>query len=80
MTCRELTEFLMAYLSDELPDAQRRVFDEHLAECPGCVTYLHTYEETIKLGRAAFRDPDAPPPADVPEQLIRAILAARKQS
>jgi anti-sigma factor RsiW len=74
MTCREVVEYLMAYLDGELPEAERLVFEEHLAECPDCVHYLETYRETVRLGRDACRGEDGP----VPEDLVRAILAARK--
>ena len=42
MNCREFLDFLMAYLDDELPAAQRAALDDHLADCPSCVTYLDT--------------------------------------
>ena len=81
MTCRELIEFLMAYLDDELPPASRRVFDAHLAACPPCQRYLASYREAVALGRTAFGpDPDEPVGDDVPEDLVRAILAARESS
>jgi anti-sigma factor RsiW len=76
MNCREFTEFLDGYFDGNLPDAERDVFDEHLAECPDCRAYLQTYRTTVRLGRAAFA-PEAAAPADAPEDLIQAILAAR---
>lgn len=79
MNCRELTEFLMAYLDRELPEAARSAFELHLHDCPPCVNYLESYRATIALGRAACAD-DAPVPKDVPEALVQAILAARERS
>jgi anti-sigma factor RsiW len=76
LTCREFVEFLMAYLSNELPAGQRAVFDEHLGDCPDCSAYLRSYEQTVRLEKFACGCGD-PPPADAPEDLIRAILAAR---
>jgi hypothetical protein len=32
----------------------------------------------VKLGQSAFHDPDAPVPETVPEELVKAILAARR--
>jgi anti-sigma factor RsiW len=78
LTCREFIEFLMAYLADELPAGQRAVFEEHLGECPNCTSYLHSYQQTVRIEKVACGCND-PPPADVPEELIRAILAARRQ-
>jgi anti-sigma factor RsiW len=76
MTCQEIVDFLMHYLDGELPTGQRTLFEEHLGECPACVDYLHTYEETIRLGKAACAA--EPGCKDVPEALIQAILAARQ--
>ena len=79
MTCREFVDFLMAYLDRELEATQRSVFDEHMDACPPCREYLATYEQTIRAGKLACGE-DAEPPADAPESLIRAILAAREAS
>jgi anti-sigma factor RsiW len=79
MTCRDLVEFLMDYLSGELPTSQRMAFDEHLGECPECVAYLKSYEETVQLGKDVLKQPDKPVPDEVPEELVRAILAARRK-
>ena len=78
VTCRTFVEFLMDYMSGELPATQRDEFDEHLAACVACVAYMKSYSDTIKLGKAAFADPDAGVPDDVPEDLVKAVLAARR--
>lgn len=75
MTCRECAEFLAEYLAGELPAEVRATFEAHLAICPNCVTYLDQYQATIGAGKAACADEAAD---DFPEELIRAILAARK--
>jgi anti-sigma factor (TIGR02949 family) len=75
MTCRELIDFLAAYLDGELPPDERARFDAHLGECPECVAYLATYRDTIALAKGACA---ADPTPDVPERLARAIAAARK--
>ncbi len=77
MNCQEFADFLMAYLDGELEQTQAEVFREHMDACPACVDYLDTYRETVELGRVVCTDPAAPVPADVPETLVRAILAAR---
>lgn len=80
MTCREFTAFLADYLAGELPESQKAAFHAHLAECPSCVAYMNTYQETIRLGRAAFRPQGRDVPEDVPEELVQAILASRRRS
>jgi anti-sigma factor RsiW len=77
MTCRELADFLMDYLNEDLPDDVRAAFDRHLALCPNCVAYVETYRTTIELGRRAFADDEADAGTEVPDELVRAILAAR---
>jgi len=79
MTCRDLAEFLMAYLDGELEDGERRVFEQHLQMCPPCVDYLKSYEECVKAGRAACREEELRAGDSVPEALVQAILAARSQ-
>ena len=77
MTCREFIEFLWRYLSNGLSTAARATFEEHLAECPDCVNYLQSYQETIRVGKVIFTHPEEPVPDQVPEELIQAILSAR---
>jgi anti-sigma factor RsiW len=79
ITCREFIEFLADYLAGELSPASQAEFEFHLSDCPDCALYLQSYEETIRLGKVACSDVDAPPPVDAPEELIQAILAARGQ-
>ena len=76
MTCREFIEFLMEYHSGELSEVEHARFEEHLAECPDCVSYLKSYQETVKLGKAVLASFDEPIPDEVPEELVQAILAA----
>jgi anti-sigma factor RsiW len=80
LTCREFAEFLMAYEDGELSAAERARFDAHLEECPDCVAYLASYRATVALGRKAFEDEDAAASTRVPEELVRAVLAARPRS
>lgn len=76
LTCRDVAEFLMAYLDRELEPSQRGAFEAHLAECDECVRYLRAYDRTVRLAKAAGQAPDDP--HDVPERLVRSILAARR--
>lgn len=80
MTCQEFVDFIMAYLDEELPGDQRRVFEGHLNECPECLAYLDSYRETVALGKRVCQIPEGPLPEDVPERLLQAILAARGSS
>lgn len=79
ITCRELIDFLHLYLEDELPEDRHAEFDRHLAVCEACRAYLRQYGETIRLGKAAFTHPDDPVAAETPEELVRAVLKARRK-
>jgi len=79
ITCRELIEFLHLYLEGELPPDRVAEFERHLSVCDSCVHYLETYRETVALGRAACLDPDAPAAQEAPEELVMAVLSARRR-
>jgi anti-sigma factor RsiW len=79
ITCRELVDFLNDYLDGALPPRRRAEFERHLEACPECVSYLESYRETIRLGKRAFATDAKALPADVPEELVKAILAARRK-
>ena len=79
ITCRELDQFLLDYVSGELPADQRSEVDRHLAACPPCVRYLEQYRATIAMGKLAFECPDDGVPAEVPPELLDAIIAATRR-
>lgn len=79
MTCKELIAFIHDYLSGEISEEERARFEAHLDACPPCVAYLRGYEESVRLAKAAFAGPDEPVPEEVPEELVAAILAVRKE-
>jgi len=68
ITCRELTELLIDYVAGELPADKKHLLELHLSFCPPCVTYLETYEITIKLTRQL-------PPAALPPELVARLRA-----
>jgi anti-sigma factor RsiW len=75
MTCRELTELLIDFVSGELAPEHMEQIREHLAWCPPCVTFVETYQLTIRLTRQL-------PPVPVPPGLecrLRAALAEMKK-
>jgi anti-sigma factor RsiW len=77
VTCREFVDFVMAYLDGELAADECMRFDAHLAVCPDCVRYLDEYRDTVAVVRLQAAGDDELP-ADVPEDLVQAIAAARK--
>ncbi len=76
MTCRECADFLSDYLAGDLSVEVRATFERHLSLCPNCAIYLDQFRATVKAGKHAY---EAAETAEMPEELVRAILAARRQ-
>ena len=62
LTCQELVELVTDYLEETLPGDARVRFDEHLAGCPYCRTYLEQFRTTIELA-GTLREEDVTPAA-----------------
>jgi anti-sigma factor RsiW len=72
LTCVEVVELVTAYLDRRLtaPDTER--FEEHLAFCDGCSTYLEQMRATI-AATGEVRD------AEVPAELRDMLLATFRE-
>lgn len=79
ITCEHLLGFLTDYVENILASAERAYFDEHLAVCPECIDYLHNFETTLHACHCSCEQTSADDTAPIPESLVQAILAARKQ-
>jgi hypothetical protein len=76
MTCRELTELLLDFVSGELtPEDVQRIKD-HLRDCPPCVVIVNTYCLTIQLTRQL---PPKPLPPCCEQRLLASITEHWKQ-
>ena len=52
LSCRELVELVTDYLEGALPAGEQARFEEHIARCSGCKTYLEQIRQTMEtLGR-----------------------------
>ncbi len=77
MSCAEFDRFIDAYLDGELDARTRKVFEWHMATCPPCRDYVRGYRGAVDLSKECLRADD-PVPDSVPDDLVAAILAARK--
>ncbi len=77
ITCREFEDFILHYLAGELSTKQTKLFEWHLRLCRECREYLAAYQRSMQIAGALLAPPDGPVPSDVPEDLVKAILAAR---
>jgi anti-sigma factor RsiW len=78
ISCRDFENFMQAYTDGELAIDQRSVFERHIRFCRECREYLAAYQRTIEIGSSVLKKADKSLPSDVPEDLIKAILASRK--
>jgi anti-sigma factor RsiW len=79
ISCREFEDFVQTYVDGGLPERQKIVFERHLRFCRECREYLAAYQRTVEIAQSLQATPYGPVPADVPENLIKAILQARTQ-
>jgi hypothetical protein len=55
--CEQFVELVTEYLEDAMDADTRQRFEEHLALCPGCVTYLDQIRDTVRqAGRLQPQD------------------------
>ena len=78
ITCKEYVDFIQRLLDGELSEGERREFDAHMGICPSCIDYRESIKTTRKCCKGLCEEGGDQLPADVPEQLIQAILKAKK--
>jgi len=75
LSCRELVEFLDDYVEDRLPAERLAVFERHIRVCGDCKDFIAGYRLAQRAVCVTLADQVVVP---LPEELVRAILAARK--
>lgn len=77
--CEEFEAFIFDYLEGNLSRPQRIKFEMHLKLCRECRDYVKTYKATMELTKTQTDIPFSKMGmGEVPEDLIKAVLAARK--
>jgi anti-sigma factor RsiW len=49
LSCQELVELVTHYLEGRLEGSERVRFEQHLAACEGCRTYVEQMRQTVAL-------------------------------
>ena len=71
MTCRDVTAFLADYVSGALAPEVLSTFETHMAICANCRAFIAQYRLTLAAHQRA-----ADPLTDIPDDLVRAIVAS----
>jgi anti-sigma factor RsiW len=71
MTCREMLDLLLDFVSGELAEDQVQRINNHLDNCRPCFVVVNTYRLTIQIARQLPCNP-LPPPC---EQRLRAAVS-----
>lgn len=77
LTCEQLDQFVVDYLDRKLSFWERFKFRFHILFCPKCKAFLDGYAKTVEIEKRTVSSPGRPTIEEAPEDLIRAILAAR---
>lgn len=75
LDCQRLVEVVTDYLEDALPVADRRIVDEHLAECEDCLHHVDQMLRTIEMTARLADEGEV-----VPSFALDALLAAFRSS
>ncbi len=51
LNCQEVVELVTDYLEHALLPEMQAQFEKHVAECPGCDTYIEQLQQTITMLR-----------------------------
>jgi hypothetical protein len=78
ITCAEFERFVMDYYGEQLTARQRSMFDFHMRICPMCDVHFQSYVKAIEMGRELFKEEEALQKAELPPDLVMAILETRR--
>ena len=73
ISCSQMVDYCMDYLSGSLPAEERASFEGHLGYCPECVKFFETYKKTPEVSREALS-------VELPERVrseVRSFLRKR---
>ncbi len=76
ISCEDFEDFILDYLDGTLPSRQKFIFEMHMKLCRECREYLEAYRTSLELAKSTAQE--EAPKQPVPEDLIAAVLAARK--
>jgi len=76
VTCQDVADFLSDYVAAALPPERIARFEEHLRFCPTCVRFVENFRRALLWSRSV-EVAELQTHQGIPEELVRAIVAAR---
>ncbi len=70
LKCRDVGQLLYEYVEKLLEPSLQQALEAHLADCAGCLAFINTYKQTIRLS-AGLQPTEMPPELQV--KLMRAL-------
>jgi anti-sigma factor RsiW len=55
LSCQEIVDYCLDFLSGSLPETERQLFSAHLRNCTECMRFFETYRKTPEISRAALK-------------------------
>ncbi len=62
LTCQQVTDAIIDYLTGDMPPATTALFHDHLQGCPDCLAFFNTYNSTVRATKSLSYD-------DVPHEM-----------
>ena len=78
LNCQACADFIADYLNGDLDAEVLASFETHLDRCRNCRAYIEQYAVVVKAGQRACERENEAAAGTFPEELVRAILDARK--
>jgi hypothetical protein len=54
LSCQEIADYCLDFLSGTLPKQERQLFSAHLRNCSECLRFFETYRKTPEISREAL--------------------------
>lgn len=74
--CRDVGQLLYEYVEERLEPPVSQQLEQHLADCPGCLAFINTYKQTIRLSDG-LRPTEMPPEL---QQKLRSFITTKLSS
>lgn len=74
--CRDVGQLLYEYVEERLEPPIIQQLEQHLADCPGCLAFINTYKQTIRLSDG-LRPTEMPPEL---QQKLRSFITTKLSS